>query len=156
MLPSQLVYTKLWTVIKMITIQNQWVWRMWNRSHLIAFLLTQHFHIIPLHWSSSCLDGINSSKYSSNLLHIKGPFWDHNMLFLWHSFIGILEISLLPIFSRFWVCVCELCPFYCITLLYKPLYVGISMLTWKMHKFIDYVAKQVNLQEIFSTQILCT
>ena len=33
-------------------------------------------------------------------------------------------------------------------------YVAISISTWKIHKFGDYVPKQVNLQEKFSTQTL--
>ncbi len=35
-------------------------------------------------------------------------------------------------------------------------YVGISMSTWKIHKFGDNFANEVNLPEIFSAQILCT
>ena len=59
------------------------------------------------------------------------------------------------IFSPISSYICELCMIYCIILLHRH-YVEISNVDISKYKFSNYFAKQMNLQEIFSTQTLCT
>ncbi len=86
-----------------------------GKLHSHVFLYKSPFHDFNiLCWWHSSVDTDN----------VEGPFCDPNMLYLWHISVDIDKISLLS--NWFWGCVCELCSFYWIVLLHRPLYATIG------------------------------
>ncbi len=120
------------------------IWRFMVWKFLILYEISQHKLASVTLYDDILYSFLNFNFISRN----KSPFCDPTciMLFLCHE-------AYFQIFNRFCCCVCELCTIYRIVL---GTMWEFTMQICINQQFSDTFAKQIDLQEIFCTQTLCT